>query len=314
MRQYDSSQVLTDEPFHELANNRRSLTWAEPSLGVPSTSFIPYSVVRVLVLHTPAALADVGSQAQLNALVAESIDQTNQSISNSGIVSYRLENVASGANLSTQIAYNEQNSNVCSPEVSVELCRYAGHRNWLRRSVFAQNLRDATNADLVVMFVADVEAAAGVAYIQHPNCAEEDYIGENTPGCDVGAAFNDFGYSVVSTLFATSFQVFAHENGHQLGMEHNRPFGSTVASYNWSFGRVVGGVAQSLMGVDVVMPRSLQYSNPNVNFLGTSLPSGTALEWNARTGAALAGFVGEFRDPQYQDLVFGAGFESLPLE
>lgn|GEM_PF-7059771 len=271
-------------------------------------------VISILVVHTAAALTQAGSQAQLNAIVSESFNQSNLIISNSGIVSYRFENVASGTNLSTQVNYNEQNNQICDPVYSIEVCRYIGHRVWLRTDPIVVNLRNANNADLVVMIVAQDQGAVGVAYTQNPDCANYPEFGEVVPGCNPGAAFNNFAYSVVSVDFATSFQVFAHETGHQLGMEHNPQWADLNSSFPWSFGHNVANVNETVMSVSYDVPRSLQYSNPNVNFIGTATASGTASRWNARTGAALAPAVSEFRDPQLIDLLYRSSFEALPLE
>lgn len=135
-------------------------------------------------------------------------------------------------------------------------------------------------------------------------------------GCNPGAAYNNFAYSVVSVEFATSFQVFAHETGHQLGMEHDPPNADPISSFPWSFGHIVANVNETVMSISggVSTPRALQYSNPNVNFIGTATVSGTANRWNARTGAALAPGVSEFRDPQLTGLLYRSSFEALPLE
>lgn len=278
---------------------------------------ISYStdIVKILVVHTAAALAQAGSQAALNVIVAESFDQSNLAIRNSEIISYRLENVATGGNLSTQINYNEQNNQNCNSGFTADFCRYFGHRVWLRTDPTVLNLRNANNADMVVMLVAhNAVLASGIAYVQNPDCANFPTLGEVVSGCNPGAAYNNFAYSVVSVDFATSMQVFAHETGHQLGMEHNTEQGNANSSFPWSFGHYVVGVKESVMSVTNFAPRSLQYSNPNVNFVGTTTASGTALRWNARTAAALAPAVSEFRDPRLIGLIFRSSFEALPLE
>jgi hypothetical protein len=49
--------------------------------------------------------------------------------------------------------------------------------------------------------------------------------------------------------------------------------------------------------------------------LNTSVPSGnSSTAWNARTGAALAPFISEFRAPRLTQLVFRSGFEALPIQ
>lgn len=129
-----------------------------------------------------------------------------------------------------------------------------------RASATVAALRDAHGADLVVMVVGDQTGYAGVAYVQNVDCGIVELY-ENTPGCDVGQAHSPFAFSAVSIRFATSYQVFAHEIGHQFGMQHQSAPGISPA-YPWSYAKtyfsletVEGGEGRT---------RSLQYSNPNV--------------------------------------------------
>lgn len=279
--------------------------------------------IDVLVVHTPAALAAAGSRAQLNAVIAESFSQANLVVSNSGIVSFSLRNVLAGQeNLSVEVNYNE--NGVPPPACDVAFvgagaCRWIAHRFWLRTNSTVQATRNSTNADLVIMFVADQLDATGVAYVQRPDCGVELPF-ENTPGCSMGAGYGPFAVSVVSTPWATLYQVFAHEIGHQLGMEHNIENASPTPSYPWSHGRYVSNLNETIMsiasaaGLCSSCPRSLQFSNPNVPFLNSSVPSGTTTgAWNARTGTALAPAVSEFRAPRLLQTIFRGGFEALPI-
>lgn len=290
-------------------------------LQVHSTSLTPKfsDSINVLILHTPAALAAAGSQAQLNATIAEMFAQSEITIQNSGITSFRLQNTATGSNLSTQINYPETNTPPVGCQLPSGQCRWIGHRVFLRTDSTVQALRNSVGADLVVMVVADQLDASGVAYTHRNNCGVDFFAGENTAGCTLGAGYNNFAFSVVSLTYATSFQVFAHETGHQLGMEHNTQNGSLSPSFPWSYGHYAEGQNETIMsvgnaaGLCSVCPRAFHYSHPGINFLGTSVPSGTTLRWNARTGAALAPAISEFRNPSLGSLVFRSGFEALPI-
>ena len=59
----------------------------------------------------------------------------------------------------------------------------------------------------------------------------------------------------------------------------------------------------------------MQYSNPNVPFLGTTEPSGETLRFNARTGVCLAPAMSGFRTPGQLFRLFADGFEEqlVPL-
>jgi hypothetical protein len=278
-----------------------------------------FDPINVLVLHTPAALTAAGSQAQLNATIAEMFAQSEVTIQNSGITSFRLQNALTAGNLSTQINYPETNNPPVGCLFGPGPCRWIGHRIFVRTDATVQSLRNTNAADLVVMLVADQADASGVAYTQRPNCGIDPNAGETVPGCTVGAGYNNFAVAVVSYAFATSFQVFAHETGHQLGMEHNTENGSAAPSFAWSYGHYVQGQNETIMsvanagGLCSVCPRAFHYSSPNINFTNSAAPSGTPLRWNARTGAALAPHVSEFRNPVLGTLIFRSAFESLPV-
>ena len=277
--------------------------------------------IDVLVLHTPAALAALnGDEAQLDVIVEEAIGQSNQTISNSGITSFKMRNASNGVHMSTLINYNEAPTPPAACVSGPGFCRWVGHRIFARTNSTVQSLRNSRGADLVVMVVADQFDVTGVAYVQRPNCGVQAGL-ENTPGCSVGLGYNNFAVAVVSLPYITSFQVFAHETGHQLGMEHDFVDGASTAtpSFPWSFGWYVNGVNETVMsiagsdGLCSSCPRALHYSNPNIPFLNSSVPSGTNSAWNARTGAALAPGVSEFRNPVLNGLLFRTGFESLPI-
>ncbi len=296
-----------------------------PAFTVPDSFQMPNQpeftdVISVLVLHTPATLALAGSRAQLNAEIAQAFGQSETTLVNSGITSFRLANVTPGGNLSQEIAYNETPS--APPGCTVgTFCRWVGHRVFARTSPASTAARNAANADLVVLIVADQLDATGAAYIQRPNCGVELGI-ENAPGCGVGAAYNNFAFSVVSYTYINSFQVFAHETGHQLGMEHDFTGSpSSNPSFSWSYGWYVNGLNETVMSIGntngfctIACPRSLHYSNPNIPFVGTTAPSGSNSAFNARTAAFFAPAVSDFRNPQLgSNLIFRSAFEALPI-
>ena len=187
---------------------------------------------------------------------------------------------------------------------------------------------EKANLNNVIMLVADDAGATGIAYTQRPDCGNSS--GEEIDGCDPGSAYEGFAFSVVSIAFATSFQVFAHESGHQLGMSHHEEAVSFTPSFNFAYGHFVNNQNETVLSTAGARnecsncPRALQYSNPNVPFIGSGDPGvpsgtddgdpGTDDAWNARASTALAPGVSEFRDPQLGDLVFRNSFEQLPLE
>ena len=271
--------------------------------------------VDVLVVHTPGALAHSsigGNVEDLNSRIAQSFVQVESALATSGMDTVRVRNVLTGSDLSIEIPYNEVPGNTCDEGTFAPLCRWVGHRIWLRTSTEVAALRNIHGADLVVMLVGD-QFYGGIAYVQNIDCGVFSGY-ESTLGCDVGAAYSPFAFSVVSVPFATSFQVFAHETGHQFGMQHQAAAFITPA-YPWSYAKTRSdGLTQTIIG-DSQINRSLQYSNPNVPFIGTSEPSGEALRFNARTGVCLAPAMSGFRAPEQLLRVFADGFEEqlVPL-
>ncbi len=285
--------------------------WRLPDLAKSSLD-----VVDVLVLHTPGALAHAsigGDLGALNSRIAEAFLQVETVMDVSGMNTVRMRNVLAGSNLSVEVPYDEVPGNTCVG-VNADICRWIGHRIWLRTSPLVQSLRDSHGADLVVMLIADQQVFAGVSYPQNFNCGFSQNF-EDSPGCDVGAAYAGFAFAAVSVNFATSFQVFAHETGHQFGMQHQSAPG-VVPAHPWSFAKTrANGQAQTVVG-GLSLIRTLQYSNPNVFFVGTAEASGDALRFNARTAFCLAPVMSGFRAPGQVITLFWEGFETrlIPAE
>ncbi len=254
-----------------------------------------------------------GGRAQLDATVFGAMEQVAVSLRNSGMDDVRVRNVLQSGDLSVEVNYNEVPGNTCAGP-DVDLCRWVGHRMWLRTSATVASLRDTHGADLVVMRVGDDQGYAGVAYVQRPNCGEFLQY-ETALGCGVGVSYAPFAFSVVDVAFATTFQAFAHELGHQFGMEHQAA-GSVSPSYPWSFAHTRSDEAVQTVVGGFLIGRSLQYSNPNVAFVGTSEPSGEAHRFNARSASCLARAMSDFRTPGALHTLYQDGFELrlIPVE
>lgn len=117
----------------------------------------------------------------------------------------------------------------------------------------------------------------------------------------------------MNTQQMTSHYVFAHEVGHTFGMEHTAT--GATPSYSWSFA-YQSGSNQTVMGTIGTAVRSLQFSNPNIPFIGSAAASGTASRFNARTAYCLAPAMSGFRTPGQQVRLFWDGFEHkyIPAE
>ncbi len=241
------------------------------------------------------------------------MEQVAVALRTSGMDDVRVRNVLQSGDLSIEVAYNEVPGNTCAGP-DVDLCRWVGHRIWLRTSATVASLRSTHGADLVVMLVGDDQGYAGIAYVQRTNRGNMPGY-EESSGCGTGQPYADFAYSVVDVGLATSFQVFAHELGHQFGMEHQTASGITP-SYPWSFAHTRSDEAVQTAVGGLLIDRSLQYSNPNVPFVGTSEASGETLRFNAGSASCLAQAMADFRSPGAVETPFADGFEirSVPAE
>jgi len=322
LRESDPTRFPPDLPDNVGADDRKAL----PS-DVPRQKYVDR--ISILVLHTPLVEAaiqngdpNVNPLPTINARVDEVIGHLSQSFGNALVVPVGVFNVhESDTNRSEQINYPEVNGQVCPPTVPAPLCQFFGHRVFLRNDAFAQARRNATNADVVVMLVNDA-AACGVAYTQRDNCGVDATFGSNEPGCTVGAGYNAFAYAVVNFGCSAAMQDFAHEAGHTFGMEHNpENIGAAPPppSFPWSFGRFVFNQQETIMsirgkfGTCGTCTKALQFSNPDVGFLNfPATASGTATQYNARTAAAFAPAMSEFRGPTLADVLFRSGMEHLP--
>ncbi len=286
--------------------------------------------VSVLVLSTPQARNGAGTQAVLDSWVTQAINDFNQAMRNSNIESVRLTNVSSPVGstvLTREIPISEFNETNFPPlancSATSDNCIWAAYRAFLRTSSWVQDARNAADADIVVLLVNYAlplstfpPPTLGIAYTQRADCGIN--FAEEVFGCNVGAAYSNFAFSVVSAPHMNTLQVFTHEVGHQFGMEH--PTSGSKPSFPWSFAHFAVGEFETLMStVGYADPnfcacqKRLQYSNPNVPFLLSNSASGTPLRYNAYTATQLAPAMSDFRNPQLVDLIFRVGFEELPL-
>ncbi len=307
-------------------------------------------MIDVLVVHTPEAVTatgqppspqdpdgEPGTLAKVHALVTDSITHMNQSLLNSNVVSFQLRNVMPNgqASIETSAYVGEQNdcygAGICSA-----IDEFSYHRRWARANLGA--LRNTYAADLVVLVVGD-SALCGVAYTQRNNCGAP--AGEPFE-CTIGTGYDAFAYAAVSAetdVCPLTTLTFAHEVGHQFGMEHN-PDGAnqTGASYVWSYGRRYDDRVEPI-GARTIMANScfgdsdldgipdteycaiqMHYANPTVNFGAfPTHPTGSftadgfqRYQFNARTAALLAPTMADFRGPVVSDRLFRHSFEALP--
>jgi hypothetical protein len=212
------------------------------------------SIIDVLVLYTPAARSAQGGATAIRNLINLAVAEANQSYANSGIAP-RLSLVYAG-----ETNYTESTS------MNTDLTRLQNASDGYFNEV--QALRDQYKADLVSVIV-NSGMYCGIAYHM----------------AQVGAAFREYAYSVVSRSCATGYYSFAHELGHNLGARHDWFVDSGVTPNSYSHGYVDAAARwRTIMAYDndctsrgFNCTRLPYWSNPGVMYGGrpTGILSGT---------------------------------------
>ncbi|WP_067643879.1 reprolysin-like metallopeptidase [Dokdonella koreensis] len=251
---------------------------ASPSEPAMAGRGLPDEPVDVMIAYTPPVLAALGSVAAVEAHAQAAVDASNTAFVNSAMtVRFRLVAVM-------PVARSDSGS------IGADL-------TWLSGDPDVSARRDAVGADLVSLLVENGAGACGVGYVMR----------------SPGPGFADSAFQVTARTCAVGNLSYAHEHGHNMGMEHDPANGTSPASasFPWSFGHVVDGSYRTVMSYSSVCtagcPRRAYFSNPDVSYLG--VPTGVAEERdNHRTGDLVHPIVAAFRMPP-PDAIFASGFE-----
>lgn len=236
--------------------------------------------IDVMIVYTPTLLVALGGEPQVRAQAQAAVDASNSSFQNSEMTA-RFQLVAV---LPTTI-----DDGPATTSLGQHLSALAGNSQ-------VAAWRNQYGADLVSMLVNDGLGSCGIGYVMRT----------------VGAGFAANGFQVTASNCAVGNLSYAHEHGHNMGMEHDPPNGTTPAnaSYPWSFGHTVNGSYRTVMAYanacTINCPRYEYFSNPDVNFMG--VPTGVIdAEDNHRTGNATAPIIAAFR--ANTNLIFANGFD-----
>ncbi len=243
----------------------RGGSFAAGAAGTAGLNAAGAYMIDLLSVYTPEARAAAGGPGQMAAIIQAAVDAANQVFANSGVnAAYRLVRTAESARGD-------------SGNLTMDL-------NWLAGDAAIATLRNEAGADLVSLVVENGGGFCGLGYVMR------------SPGPGFAAA----GFQVTARKCAVGNLSFAHEHGHNLGLEHDTANGpaANVASYPWSFGHLVNGVFRTLMSYASACPngctRVPYFSNPNVSYLG--YPTGVAnVSDNARSANATVSMVSAFR-------------------
>lgn len=253
----------------------RSLVLGDPD-PCPSPAD-PVGRVDLLSMYTPEARDAAGGVPQIEALIQAAVDNSNTAFLNSEMpIRFNLVGTALAG-------HNDSGSG-------------SSDLNWLANDSVTAALRDDLKADLVSLIVNDGGGFCGIGQLPlnwgpggNPNSVHQ----VTARGCAVGNL------------------TFAHEHGHNMGLEHDpanaNPPGS--GTYPYRYGHFVDGSYRTIMSYSNQCTsgctRVTQWSNPEVIFMGE--PTGIADERdNCRASGHSDGCVTDYRFGG----LFADGFES----
>jgi hypothetical protein len=261
-------------------------------LGGPAT-------IDILVLYTQAAADAVGAIGMINTINSAVAVSNNALIQSNANVRFRVVAIALAPG-----------GLIDSGSIEQDLIS-------LEASAAVANLRDDNSADLVSLIIND----AGLDPFGRRICGYAYIMGRN----QVGPQFAPLGLSIVRRDCAVGDLVFAHEVGHNLGLEHNPEKAQSLpaASFDWSFGRVMPGTVsgfRDLMSGDFLCPPQecsmiARFSTPQLTWpvttgtppTTTQVPIGVANEKDHVRTLNITGLVAaKFREP---DPIFANGLE-----
>ena len=248
------------------------------ALGNPVNGVPGPQDVDVIVVYTPQARDGAGGETQIKATAQAAVDAMNSSLDNS-LVDTTIHLLYAGL-----VNYND------TGDSALDL-------DWLQASTEVRALLDTYGADMASLLV-ESSGACGRGYVMR----------------NPGPGFRDFAVQVTTRSCAVGNLSFAHEFGHNMGLEHDPANGTSPgnASYPWSFGHYHSGEYRTVMSYSNQCAggctRRQYYSNPDVTYLG--LPTGIAEQRdNARSLRLTSPVTAAFRERTSEDVIFSQGFE-----
>jgi Metallo-peptidase family M12/FG-GAP-like repeat len=225
-------------------------------------------LIDLMVLYTPASRAAIGGPSAMAAEIASAVNNANLALANSNVTP-RFRLVYSG-----EIAYTE------TGDMGLSLDRLTDTADGYMDN--ALTLRNQYRADAVTLLTTDANAC-GIGWLMGPNA---------------GASFEAYAYNVVHWQCANGNLSMAHELGHNLGLNHDRPNAGGSPAFPYAYGYAVPGVARDVMAYPcsgTACPRRSIFSTPRAAFPGFGIAAGTATEDTARALEATSLNMANFR-------------------
>lgn len=233
--------------------------------------------IDVMVVYTPQARDAVGGVAQIESVAQAAVDASNQSFANA--------QATPRFNLVLTRLANRDDSGSSASDLT-----------WVSSDAEVAQWRDEVGADMVALIAEDIGSSCGRGFVMR----------------NVGPGFAGSAFQVTARGCAVGNLTYAHEHGHNMGMEHDPANGTSSgnASFPYSFGHFVSGNYRTVMSYSTECvggcTRRPYFSNPDVTFSGA--PTGIEGERdNAQTADNVASIVAAFRATS--DGLFENGFE-----
>jgi len=190
--------------------------------------------IDVMVAYTAAAAAGAGSSNAINALVQLGLDETNQAYAYTGVTQR------------VRLVYRGQVNYVESGVAGTDLARLALSGDGYLDDVLS--LRSTYRADIVSLWTEQLNEC-GIGYLMD----------------HVSTAFAPYALSIVKRSCVAGYYSFAHEMGHNMGLQHDRTNANSAGAYSFSYGyQEPTGLFRTIMAYDcpVPCPRVQGFSTP----------------------------------------------------
>lgn len=221
--------------------------------------------IDLLSTYTPNARIKAGGVNEIEAMIQAAVDVSNTAF------------IESNMNVRYNLVHTAEVNYTATGDTGDAL-------RWVDDDPEVAALREQFGADMVSLIV-DTASSCGTAWVQR----------------NPGSSFAAYAFQATDIDCAVGNMTFAHEHGHNMGMEHNPENSSATpdtASYPWSFAHYVNGSYRTVMSYSSPCSngcsRVARFSSPSVIYAGQ--PAGIVDEReNALTGDATAPIVAAFR-------------------
>jgi hypothetical protein len=251
------------------------LTMTDAEIGAmraaadPAPATDDAGTIDVLILYTPAARANRGGTAQVQALASQIIADSNAIYSRSGITT-RLRLVGT-----SEFMHTEESDPPGEPGIGMSI-----DLSVLTDSVIVRNLRNDHRADVVQLLEFSTSSVCGIGWL--------------LPRIDL----TDFNAYSIADVTCVAQYTPTHEIGHNLGSHHDpqNAGGSPLFSYSYGY-QDPQARFRTVMAYNcpATCPRIMHMSNPAVNDSTSGQTTGTSTQNNALSINNAASVVANWR-------------------